>query len=52
MAPRYLASNGVKSPRAEQGHAKTQCNLGVLYNYGQGVEVDNAKAVDLFEKLA
>ncbi|MDC1341956.1 hypothetical protein N8222_09165 [Oceanospirillaceae bacterium] len=29
---------------AEQGHAKAQSNLGVMYEYGNGVLTDNRRA--------
>ncbi len=37
---------------AEQGHAKTQYNLGVLYQKGQGVPQDDAEALQWYRKAA
>ena len=37
---------------AEQGLAISQYNLGVLYQYGEGVEKDEAQAVDWYRKAA
>lgn len=37
---------------AEQGHAPSQCCLGVRYANGEGVEMDKAEAVKWFKKSA
>ena len=37
---------------AEQGHAKSQYELGKCYKNGEGVAKDRAKAVELFTKAA
>ena len=37
---------------AEQGDADAQCNLGVCYEHGSGVEKDLAKAVEWYNKAA
>lgn len=37
---------------ANQGHAKAQYELGCLYDYGRGVEKDEAKAFYWYEKAA
>ena len=37
---------------AEQGHAGAQCNLGVMYENGQGVKQDHAEAVRWYRKAA
>ena len=37
---------------AEQGRAGAQCNLGVMYRNGQGVQQDFSKAAHWFEKAA
>ena len=37
---------------AEQGHSRAQCNLGVCYDNGWGVEQDHAEAVRWFHKAA
>lgn len=37
---------------AEQGYAYAQYNLGIMYQYGQGVEQSNEKAVEWYRKAA
>eukprot|EP00942_MAST-04A_sp_MAST-4A-sp1_P008814 g8814.t1 len=37
---------------AEQGYARGQYNLGVMYKYGDGVTMDKAKAVEWYTKAA
>ncbi|MDO4894443.1 tetratricopeptide repeat protein [Moraxella sp.] len=37
---------------AEQGHVKSQYNLGTMYNDGQGVPKDYAKALEWYSKAA
>jgi len=37
---------------AEQGDAMAQFNLGVMYDEGQGVARDDAKAVEWYTKAA
>ncbi len=39
-------------PLAEQGDGDAQNNLGVMYDYGQGVPRDDAKAVKWYRKAA
>ena len=39
-------------PMAEQGYAKAQFNLGVMYAKGQGVKQDDFEAVKWFRKAA
>ncbi len=39
-------------PLAEQGHAKAQFNLGVMYDKGTGVAQDDAEAVRLYRLAA
>lgn len=39
-------------PLAEQGHAKSQFNLGVMYQRGEGVPPDPAEAMKWFRKAA
>jgi len=39
-------------PLAEQGYAKAQNNLGVVYDNGYGVPQDDAQAVDWYRKAA
>lgn len=40
------------TPLAEQGHAKAQFNLGVMYDRGQGVTQDYAEASKWYRKTA
>jgi len=35
-----------------QGHAEAQCNLGVCYQDGDGVEQNLARAVELYQQAA
>ena len=37
---------------AEQGHARAQVNLGIMYAYGDGVPEDDATAVMWYTKAA
>ena len=37
---------------AEQGYARAQCNLGYMYDIGQGVSQDYAKAIEWYTKAA
>ena len=37
---------------AEQGNARAQCNLGVCFDYGKGVDKDEKEAVKWFTKAA
>ncbi|WP_118812903.1 tetratricopeptide repeat protein [Haemophilus haemolyticus] len=39
-------------PLAEQGLAEAQSNLGLMYEFGQGIKQDNAEAVKWFRKAA
>ena len=39
-------------PLAEQGNAKAQYNLGLMYHYGQGVPQDDAEAVKWYRRAA
>ncbi len=39
-------------PLAEQGDGDAQNNLGIMYDYGQGVPQDDAKAVEWYRKAA
>ena len=39
-------------PLAEQGHARAQFNLGVMYDNGYGVAEDNSQAVYWYRKAA
>ena len=53
----YQAGNYQKAlelfkPFAEQGDAKAQYNLGIMYGYGRGVPQDNKEAVKWYRKAA
>jgi TPR repeat protein len=37
---------------ADQGHARAQCNLGLMYANGQGVAQDHATATTWLRKAA
>jgi len=39
-------------PLAEEGHAIAQFNLALLYHSGSGISLDEAKAVEWYEKSA
>ena len=39
-------------PLAEQGHVVAQFNLGVMYEFGEGVPKNNAEAIKWFRKAA
>ena len=43
----YKAAVAILAPLAEQGHAKAQFELGVLYLMGKGVTQDHVKAASL-----
>ena len=48
----YALAARLFRPFAEQGHAKAQSNLGVMYSKGQGVPQDYAEARKWFRKAA
>ena len=48
----YAAAAQLWREAAEQGHAKAQYNLGILYYKGQGTPRDYAKAMQWFRKAA
>ncbi len=48
----YQAAFERLSPLAEQGNPKAQAAIGVMYDYGQGVPKDSAKAVEWYEQAA
>ena len=47
----YRPSTGIKKA-AEQGHAKAQDNLGIMYEAGWGITEDDVQAVYWFTKAA
>lgn len=48
----YATAFRLMKPLAEQGDAKSQHNLGVMYDYGRGVPQDNTKAVKWYRRAA
>ena len=51
LKPNAAALKKYKSA-AEQGHASAQCNLGVIYANGRGVEQNDAEAVRWYDLAA
>ncbi len=52
QAGRFADALAIASKLAEQGHAEAQAMMGVLYERGQGVEANPAKAAEWFRKAA
>ena len=52
LAKDYAKALSILKPMAEKGHAKAQVTLGIMYDFGHGVEKDPAIAVDWYEKAA
>ena len=48
----YVTAYRLQLPVAEEGFAKAQVNLGIMYAYGRGVPRDDAKAVEWFRRAA
>lgn len=48
----YEKALQILKPLAEKGHAKAQVTLGIMYDFGHGVEKDTARAVEWYEKAA
>jgi TPR repeat protein len=48
----FAAAMAEWQPLAEQGHARAQYNLGVIYDEGRGVERSRAKAIEWWTKAA
>ena len=48
----YAAALSLFRPLAAQGNAKAQCNLGFMYESGQGVVEDHKEAVRLYRLAA
>jgi len=51
MKPDYSEEGGIYKA-AEQGNADAQYDLGAMYNFGEGMEQDNAEAIKWFLKAA
>lgn len=52
LAKDYGKAFEILKPLAESGDAKAQVTLGIMYDYGYGVEPDVAKAIDWYKKAA
>lgn len=48
----YATAFRLMKPFAEKGDAKSQHNLGVMYDYGRGVPQDNTEALKWYRKAA
>jgi len=48
----YAAAYKVWRPLADQGDANAQCNLGIMYQKGLGVDRDQGQAFQLFQAAA
>ena len=48
----YVTAYRLQLPLAEDGFAKAQVNLGIMYAYGRGVPQDDAEAVEWFRRAA
>ena len=48
----YAAAVKLLIPLAAEGNPRAQCNLADLYAMGLGVEMDGAKAVELYRQVA
>ena len=48
----FISHSSLDKPVADQGNASAQINLGLLYEYGQGVPKDSRKAGELFRNAA
>ena len=48
----YATAFRLMKPLAEQGYAKAQYNLGVMYHKGEGVPADHAEAVKWYRRAA
>ncbi len=52
LAKDYEKALSILEPLARKGHAKAQVTLGIMYDFGHGVERDPVKAVEWYEKAA
>ncbi|MGQ0657676.1 MAG: SPOR domain-containing protein [Chromatiales bacterium] len=52
LAKDYDLAFRILQPLANQGDAAAQVTLGIMYDYGQGVPEDDAKALDWYSKAA
>ena len=48
----YETAFTILKPLAEQGHAEAQYNLGIMYEFGQGIEQDSKEAAKWFYMAA
>ncbi|MFK8068799.1 MAG: SPOR domain-containing protein [Gammaproteobacteria bacterium] len=48
----YEKAFSILEPMAAKGHAKAQITLGIMYDFGHGVEKDPVKAISWYEKAA
>ncbi|MDZ7737254.1 MAG: hypothetical protein U5P41_15090 [Gammaproteobacteria bacterium] len=52
LAKDYDKALAILQPLAEQGDSDAQVTLGLMYDYGHGVEQDSAKAIEWYTKAA
>lgn len=52
LAKDYAKALEILEPLAEKGHAKAQINMGLIYDFGHGVEKNTAEAIEWYEKAA
>jgi len=52
LAKDYDKALSILKPLAEQGDSDAQVTLGLMYDYGHGVEQDSAKAIEWYTKAA
>jgi len=52
LAKDYAKALKILRPLAEAGDAKAQVTIGIMYDYGYGVDKDAAQAIDWYKKAA
>ncbi len=52
LAKDYEKALSILKPLATKGHAKAQVTLGIMYDFGHGVDKDPVTAVEWYEKAA
>ena len=52
LAKDYEKALSILKPLATKGHAKAQVTLGIMYDFGHGVDKDSSTAVEWYEKAA